>query len=191
MKKIILPAFAALMLTACSDNTEDENSNAETQAAEEEQEENLFTGENDSEIEIDEVDEEAVESAEKESDNHQLGEAAEIDGITLTINDAYMTDERSDESIIDVSGVLVLDVTYDNGTDETFPAGRDITVESDGEHIRSYDLDSSLPADIAPGESITGKMAYGLVNEPGKMTAVFEPLMNSEGEQAVFDITVE
>lgn len=167
---------AALFISACSSQGE------EPTASDNEEKEA---------VEINEIDEEAVETAEAETDNYQLGETVEISGITLTINDAYLTDERNDNSIIDVSGVLVLDVTYENGTDETFPAGRDITLEAGGEHARSYDLESALPADVGPGESITGQMAYGLVSEPENMIAVFEPLMNSDGEQAIFDIVVE
>ncbi|MGO1922681.1 MAG: hypothetical protein ACTH14_02510 [Jeotgalicoccus sp.] len=190
MKKLILlavSAFAALMLAACNDNTEHENTGieepAESASAEDE--------DNDSELEIDETDEEAVESAETDSDNYQLGDSAEIDGITVTISDAFMTDERNDTSIIDVSGVLILEVTYENGTEETFPAGRDITLEAGGEHARSYDLESALPADVGPGESITGQMAYGLENAPENVVAVFEPLMNDSGEHAIFDVEVE
>lgn len=165
---------AALFISACS-------SQGEEPAAADNEEEKA--------VEINEIDEEAVDTA--ETDNYQLGETVEISGITLTINDAYLTDERNDNSIIDVSGVLVLDVTYENGSGETFPAGRDITLEAGGEHARSYDLDSALPADIAPGESITGRMAYGLVNAPENVVAVFEPLMNESGENALFDIEVE
>lgn len=196
MKKLILitvPAFAVITLAACSDNADEENTGVEesTENAAVEEDEDMFDGDDESEFKIDEVDEEAVESAESDSDNYQLGDSAEIEGITVTINDAFMTDERNDTSIFDVSGILVLEVTYENGTDETFPAGRDITLEAGGEHARSYDLESALPADVGPGESITGQMAYGLVSEPENMIAVFEPLMNSDGEQAIFDIVVE
>lgn len=168
---------AALFISACSSQSEEPSAASDNEEKEA--------------VEINEIDEEAVDTAESETDNYQLGETVEISGITLTINDAYLTDERNDNSIIDVSGVLVLDVTYENGSGETFPAGRDITLEAGGEHARSYDLDSALPADVGPGESITGQMAYGLVSEPENMIAVFEPLMNSDGEQAIFDIVVE
>lgn len=180
MKKFIfMPALAAaLFMSACS-SSEENGEEPETSSDNEEVDV----------VEIDEVDEEAVEAA--ESDNYQLGEAVEINSIRVTINDAYLTDERNETSIIDVSGVLVLNVTYENGTDEIFPAGRDITLEAGGEHARSYELDSALPADIAPGESITGRMAYGLVTPPENVVAVFEPLMNNSGENAVFDIEVE
>lgn len=179
MKKFIfMPALAAaLFMSACSSGENDEEPEISSDNEEVEV------------VEIDEVDEEADEAA--ETDNYQLGETVEISGITVTINDAYLTDERNDTSIIDVSGVLVLDVTYENGGDEVFPAGRDITLEAGGEHVRSYELDSALPADIAPGESITGRMAYGLVTPPENVVAVFEPLMNNSGENAVFDIEVE
>lgn len=168
---------AALFISACSSQSEEPSAASDNEEKEA--------------VEINEIDEEAVDTAESETDNYQLGETVEISGITLTINDAYLTDERNDNSIIDVSGVLVLDVTYENGSGETFPAGRDITLKAGGEHARSYDLDSALPADVGPGESITGQMAYGLVSEPENMIAVFEPLMNSDGEQAIFDIVVE
>ena len=196
MKKLILitvPAFAVITLAACSDNADEENTGVEESAenAAVEEDEDMFDGDDESEFKIDEVDEEAVESAKSDSDNYQLGDSAEIEGITVTINDAFMTDERNDTSIFDVNGILVLEVTYENGTEEAFPAGRDITLEAGGEHARSYDLESALPADVDPGESITGQMAYGLVSEPENMIAVFEPLMNSDGEQAIFDIVVE
>lgn len=196
MKKIrllALAAFTTMLFAACNDNTDRENTGTaeSSKAAALEEEKGLFDGEEDNEMEIDEVDEEAVESAVSESDNYQLGEPVEIDGITVTINDAFMTDERNDTNIIDVSRVLVLDVTYENGTDQTFPAGRDITLEANGELAHSYELDSVFPAALAPGESLTGQMTYGLVTAPENMVAVFEPLMNSEGKTAIFDIVVE
>lgn len=179
MKKFIfMPALAAaLFMSACSSGENDEEPEISSDNEEVEV------------VEIDEVDEEAVEAA--ETDNYQIGEAVELNGITVTINDAYLTDERNDTSIIDVSGVLVLDVTYENGSDGVFPAGRDITLEAGGEHVRSYDMDSNLPADLAPGESITGHMAYGLVKAPEDVVAVFEPLMNDSGENAIFDVEIE
>src|SRR5699024_4267898 len=134
IKLLALLAFSAILFAACNDNTDKENTgtaeSSETAALEEDK--GLFDSEEENEIEIDEVDEEAVESAESENDNYQLGEPVEIGGITVTINDAFMTDERNDTNIIDVSGVLVLDITYENGTDQTFPAGRDITQDRKG-----------------------------------------------------------
>ena len=191
IKLLALLAFSAMLFAACNDNTDKENTGTaeSSETASHEEDKGLFNSEE--ENEIDEVDEDVVESAKSESDNYQLGEPVEIDGITVTINDAFMTDERNDTNIIDVSGVIVLDITYENGTDQTFPAGRDITLEADGELAHSYELDSIFPADLAPGESITGQMSYGLVSAPENMVAVFEPLMNSEGKTAVFDIVIE
>lgn len=179
MKKTIFTTAVAalLLLAACNDSSQDGKATSDS--------------EDGKALEIDEVDEEAAATAEAETDNYQLGDTVEVNGIIVTVNDAYLTDERNDTSIIDVSGVIVLDVTYENGTEEAFPAGRDITLEAGGEHVKSYDLDSVLPADLAPGESITGQMAYGLEQPPEDVVAVFEPLMNDSGENAVFDIEVE
>lgn len=193
IKLLALLAFSAMLFAACNNNTDKENTGTaeSSETASHEEDKGLFDSKEENEIEIDEVDEDAVESAKSESDNYQLGEPVEIDGITVIINDAFMTEERNDTNIIDVSGVLVLDITYENGTDQIFPAGRDITLEADGELAHSYELDSIFPADLAPGESITGQMSYGLVSVPENMVAVFEPLMNSVGETAVFDIVIE
>ena len=179
MKKTIFTTTltALLLLAACNDSSQDGETTADSKDGKA--------------LEIDEVDEEAAATAEAQTDNYQLGDAVEINGITVTINDAYLTDERNDTSIIDVSGVLVLDVTYENGTEEVFPAGRDITLEAGGKHIKSYNLDSALPADLAPGESITGQMAYGLVKAPEDVVAVFKPLMNDSAENAIFDVEIE
>lgn len=192
MKKIIFltTLSAALLLSACNDSAEEEavadNTDEEVEEVEEVAE---VAEENEEEIvEIDEVDEEAQEAA---SDNFQIGDSATIDGITFTLDDAYLTDERNDSSIVDVRGVLVLDVTYENNTSNVFPAGRDIIVEVDGELARSYELEGALLADLPPGESISGKMAYGLTTSPENTVAIFEPLLNTAGDQAIFDVAVE
>lgn len=176
----------ALLLSACSGSSNNEsvkNNESESESTKE-----VISRDEEEIFEIDEVDEEAVVKA---SDNLQIGESVEIDGITITIDDAYLTDERNDSNIIKVSGVLVLNVTYENNTAETFPAGRDIIVEVGGELAHSYELEDALWSDVAPGNSISGKMAYGLTSTPENVVAIFEPLMNTSGEQAMFDIEVE
>lgn len=188
MKKFIFitTLSTALLLAACSGSSNKEtinNNESESDSTNEE----ISKVEEDN-FEIDEVDEEAAVEA---SDNFQIGDSAEIDGITITIDNAYLTDERNDSSIIKVSGVLVLDVTYENNTAETFPAGRDIIVEVGGELAHSYELEGALLEDVAPGDSISGKMAYGLISAPEHVVAIFEPLMNTSGEQAIFDIEME
>lgn len=186
MKKIIFltTMSAALLLSACSGTAEEERAddNADEEVAEVTEE----SGEES--IEIEEVDEEAKEAA----NNHlQIEDSVTIDGITLTLNDAYLTDERNDSNILEVRGVLVLEVTYENNTSDVFPAGRDIIVEEDGELVRSYELEGALLADLPPGESISGQMAYGLTSPPDDTIAIFEPLLNTAGEHAIFDVKVE
>ena len=180
MKKFLLlgSVTSILFCAACSDTEEDLEIKEESSITDSEKKE-------DEEVE---ANKEQKEETPVESDNLQIGDSATINDITVTINKAYLTDERNDDNLIDVSGVLILEVTYENNSNEVFPTGRDIIVESNGELAHSYDLENTLLEDIQPGESIEGRMAYGLENEPEDLTATFEPLINSEGESAIFDI---
>ena len=180
LKKFLLlgSVMSILFCAACSDTEEDLEIKEESSITDSEKKE-------DEEVE---ANKEQKEETPVESDNLQIGDSATINDITVTINKAYLTDERNDNNLIDVSGVLILEVTYENNSNEVFPTGRDIIVESNGELAHSYDLENTLLEDIQPGESIEGRMAYGLENEPEDLTATFEPLINNEGESAIFDI---
>lgn len=188
MKKAILymGLSATLLLAACN-NEDEETLNIEEESSL--RDEDAGAGD-DTESESDENSTEEVEESSSDEDLISVGESATIDDVTLTIDDAYLTDERNETNLIDVSGVLILEVTYENNTNETFPTGRDIVVESDGELMRSYELEDLLLEDLPPGESISGRMAYGLVNEPDTLTATFQPLLNETDESAVFEIDI-
>ncbi|MCK1976297.1 hypothetical protein LNK15_04425 [Jeotgalicoccus huakuii] len=184
MKKTILytSLAAALLLASCSSEEESETVQIE--------EESSIVDDTEEDVE-DNIDSDPIEEESDASTDHlTVGESARIDDITLTIDDAYLTDERNETNLIDVSGVLILEVTYENNTEETFPTGRDIVVESEGELMRSYKLEDLLLEDLPPGESISGRMAYGLVNEPETLTATFQPLLNESEEEAVFEIDI-
>ena len=56
--------------------------------------------------------------------------------------------------------------------------------------MRNYELEDILLEDLPPGESISGRMAYGLVNEPETLNATFQPLLNESEEEAVFEIDI-
>ena len=182
MKKTILytSLSASLLLAGCSSEVDSETIQIE--------EESSIV--DDTEEDVEENTDSAQQENDADTDLLAIGESATIDDITLTIDDAYLTDERNETNLIDVSGVLILEVTYENNSEETFPTGRDIVVESEGELMRNYELEDILLEDLPPGESISGRMAYGLVNEPETLNATFQPLLNESEEEAVFEIDI-
>ena len=179
MKRILSLFILTLILTACTnDSSEDKNTQkSETSAPETTEETKTET-----------LPEEEI----PEDDRLQFGESSEIDGIELTINDAEFTIDRIPDHFETFEYVIKLNVTYENNSDAVFPAGRDITVTvNDETEATYYDMEGTLLQDVNNGESVTGDIYYAFNGQPEKITAKFEPLLNTEGEHALFNVFPE
>src|SRR5699024_11227148 len=91
LKKFLLlgSVTSILFCAACSDTEEDLEIKEESSITDSEKKE-------DEEVE---ANKEQKEETPVESDNLQIGDSATINDITVTINKAYLTDERNDDKI--------------------------------------------------------------------------------------------
>ena len=179
MKRLLSLFILTQFLTACTiDSSEDKNTQkSETPAPETTEEAKTET-----------LSEEKV----PKDDRLQFGESAEIDHIELTINDAEFTKERIPDHFETFEYVIKLNVTYKNNSDMVFPAGRDITITvNDETEATYYDMEGTLLQDVNQGESVTGDIYYAFNGQPKKITAKFEPLLNTEGEHVLFNVFPE
>lgn len=179
MKRILSLFIITLILTACTnDSSEDKNTQkSETSAPETTEEAKTET-----------LPEEEI----PEDDRLQFGESIEIDDIELTINDAEFTIDRIPDHFETFEYVIKLNVTYKNNSDAVFPAGRDITLTvNDETEATYYDMEGTLLQDVNNGESVTGDIYYAFNGQPEIVTAKFEPLLNTEGEHALFNVFPE
>lgn len=179
MKRLLSLFILTLFLTACAtDSSEDKN----TQKPENEDTEST------QEAETETLPEEEI----PDDDRLQFGESTEIDDIELTINDAEFTEERIPDHFETFEYVIKLNVTYKNNSDMVFPAGRDITVTvNDETEATYYDMEGTLLQDLNTGESVTGDIYYAFNGQPEKITAKFEPLLNTEDEHTLFNVFPE
>lgn len=179
MKRLLSLFILTLILTACTnDSSEDKNTQkSETSAPEATEEAKTET---------------LPEKDLPEDDRLQFGESIEIDDIELTINDAEFTIDRIPDHFETFEYVIKLNVTYKNNSDVVFPAGRDITVTvNDETEATYYNMEGTLLQDVNNGESVTGDIYYAFNGKPEKITAKFEPLLNTEGEHALFNVFPE
>ncbi len=179
MKRLLSLFILTLILTACTnDSSEDKNTQkSETSAPETTEEAKTET-----------LPEEEI----PEDDRLQFGESIEIDDIELTINDAEFIIDRIPNHFETFEYVIKLNVTYKNNSNAVFPAGRDITVTvNDETEATYYDMEGTLLQDVNNGESVTGDIYYAFNGQPEIVTAKFEPLLNTEGEHALFNVFPE
>ncbi|CAD2073324.1 hypothetical protein [Phocicoccus pinnipedialis] len=119
----------------------------------------------------------------------QLGEHAVIDNIEIIINNAEFIEDRIPDHFETFEYVMKLNVTYKNNSDTVFPAGRDITLTvNDETEATYYNMEGTLLEDVNPGESTTGDIYYAFNGQPERLTAKFEPILNTKGDHALFDV---
>lgn len=176
MKRMIILLLTPLLLAACT--LEDKNVEVKEKTAKKIEQD----------VEQEKEKEETPPSKEPDDNRLHFGETAEIDGIKVTINDANFTKERIPDHFETFEYVVKLDVTYENTTDTLFPAGRDIILKANGEDTTYYDMEDILLTDVPAHDSVTGVLYFAFNGQPKELTAIFEPLLNTDGESAEFDV---
>ena len=189
MKKLLLGTAlsTALLLAACGGEMEEPEATEESDtstAAEP-------AGEETESTETEDTEEVVEEETETVDENLSVGESVEIDGVTFTLNSTTYTDERNEFAEIVPDSVIVLDMTYENGTGADITVGGDVSVYADGTKAESYPIMDFLMDTISDGRNITGKEGFAIMGEPSEIEVEFSPLMSFSGEKAVFTVTPE
>lgn len=186
LKKYLLAGGLStiLILGACDEGTTTEEEPAEEDTTEETTDDAAAEETEDTE----EVIEEETEVAEE---NLSVGDTVEIDGVTMTIDAAYYTDERNEFAEVEADSVMMLDVTFENNTGEDYSPAMDFEVYADGSKAEEYPVGDVILDSVSDGRSGSGTIAFALVGEPSEIEVEFSPLFSFSGEKAIYTVTPE
>lgn len=159
--------------------TEEDEENTEEAAAED-------TSEEEETEDTQDVIDEETEVAEE---NLSLGDTVELEGVTVTIENAYYTDERNEFADVEADSVLIVDVYFENNTGEDYSPAFDFDVYADGSKAETYPVGDIILDSVSDGRNSSGSIAYALVGEPEEIELEFSPLFSFSGEKAIYNIT--
>lgn len=197
LKKYLLAGGLStiLILGACDEGATTEDDSAEEDTTEEASEEGTgeATEEEESEENAETEDTEDVVEAETEvaEENLSVGDTVEMDGVTVTIDAAYYTDERNEFAEVEADSVMMLDVSFENNTGEDYSPALDFEVYADGSKAEEYPVGDIILDSVSDGRSGSGTIAFALVGEPSEIEVEFSPLFSFSGEKAIYTVTPE
>lgn len=130
------------------------------------------------------------ESTGSTQDGLGVGDSAELNGMTLTVEDISYTDERNDYAEVDADEVIMIDLSFENNSGDSYLMGsRDMEIMVDGEPAETYPVGDVMLDETKDGESTSGSLAYAVTGDPSEIELVFSPL--DAEDSAVFDIKPE
>ncbi|WP_462420026.1 YehR family lipoprotein [Salinicoccus sp. Marseille-QA3877] len=130
------------------------------------------------------------ESSGSTQDGLTVGDSAELNGMTLTVEDVSYTDERNEFAEVEADEVIMLELSFENNSGDSYLMGsRDMEVMLDGEPAETYPVGDIILDETADGESATGTLAYAVTGDPSEIELVFSPL--DAEDSAVFNVTPE
>lgn len=130
------------------------------------------------------------ESSGSTQDGLSVGDSAELNGMTLTVEDVSYTDERNEFAEVDADEVIMIDLSFENNSGDSYLMGsRDMEIMVDGEPAETYPVGDIILDETEDGESTSGSLAYAVTGDPSEIELVFSPL--DAEDSAVFDITPE
>lgn len=130
------------------------------------------------------------ESSGSTQDGLSVGDSAEVNGMTLTVEDVSYTDERNEFAEVDADEVIMVDLSFENNSGDSYLMGsRDMQVMLDGEPAETYPVGDVILDETNDGESTSGSLAYAVTGSPSEIELVFSPL--DADDSAVFNINPE
>ncbi len=130
------------------------------------------------------------ESSGSVEDGLSVGDSADLNDMTLTVEDVGYTDERNEFAEVDADEVIMIDLSFENNSGDAYLMGsRDIEVMVDGETAETYPVGDIILDETEDGESTSGSLAYAVTGDPSEIELVFSPLDTEDS--AVFDINPE
>ncbi|MBG9980807.1 DUF4352 domain-containing protein [Facklamia sp. DSM 111018] len=134
-----------------------------------------------------EKDEKEKEEKEKDDDskNKVIGETFEHEGIEVTIDDLYLTEERNEYADKEFENVLVIEYTVVNNTEEDYTAGHDFELYVKGSKAERYFMIDDKGDTISAGRSTDAKASYGFDGDAEEMELEFKNNYSYDGEDPI------
>src|SRR5699024_623301 len=101
------------------------------------------------------------------------------------------TDERNELAEIEADSVLVLDVSFENNTDEDYSPAFDFSVYADGAKAEEYPVEEVILKTDSDGRSVSGTIDHALVGESSECDVEYSPLLSFSGEKAIYSVNPE
>lgn len=186
---LILLGACGAMLSGGGDSTDtttdeaaaDNNSKTDETAEETESDE-------ESSNETEDTAEVIEEETETVDNNLTVGETSTIDDISLTVDNAYYTDQRNEFADIVPDNVLMIDVTIENNSGTDYPVGMDLSLYVDGSKAETYPV-ATLMDSVSDGRSVSGQQSFAIMGDSSEIELEFSPFMSFSGEKAIYTIT--
>lgn len=128
------------------------------------------------------------EETETVDNNLNIGETSTIDDISLTVDNAYYTDQRNEFADINPDTVLMVEVTIENNSGTDYPVGMDLSLYVDGSKAETYPV-ATLMDSVSDGRSVSGQQTFAIMGDPSEIELEFSPFMSFSGEKAIYTIT--
>ncbi|HJE19774.1 MAG TPA: hypothetical protein K8V35_05430 [Aliicoccus persicus] len=143
--------------------------------------------ENEEEIELEEKDEK------EEDDIYSIGEAFEVNGVTIRVEDAYYTDERNQLAGGSPDQVLMIEIYYENDSGDDYTPVFDFEVYYDGTIAKKHPIGEVILETISDGRNSTGTLAYEIMGSPEVIELEYKQMVNLfvDSETVVVDVTPE
>lgn len=134
-----------------------------------------------------EKEEESEDEKEKDDDskNKVIGETFEHEGIEVTIEDLYLTEERTEYADKEFENVLVIEYTVVNNTEEDYTAGHDFELYVKGSKAERYFMIDDKGDTISAGRSTDAKASYGFDGDTEEMELEFKNTYSYDGEDPI------
>lgn len=190
LKWIVIIFGVLILLGACTallSGGDNKTNNTTEDAAEESDNSNVENTEESSE-ETEDTADVVEEETETVDTNLTIGETSTIDDISLTVDNAYYTDERNEFADINPDTVLMVEVTIENNSGTDYPVGMDLSLYVDGSKAETYPV-ATLMDSVSDGRSVSGQQTFAIMGEPSEIELEFSPFMSFSGEKAIYTIT--
>lgn len=120
-----------------------------------------------------------------EKDSKVIGETFEFDGIEVTIEDLYLSEERDEYEEKEYDNVLVIEYTLLNNTEEEYYTGSEFELYVDGSKASDYYMMDTTFDSVSKGRKVDCKVAFGFNGEPENMELEFSQLYSMSDTETV------
>lgn len=117
-----------------------------------------------------------------------IGETFETNGLILTLDKAYLTDERDKFNDKKYDHVLVLEYTLENQTDDEIYSGSELELYVDGTKAETYYLPNHKSDSISKGRKAQVIVAFGFNGSTENMELEFNHWSSFDSEPVIIPL---
>ena len=130
---------------------------------------------------------------EEEIEVFQIGEAFEVNGVTIRVEDAYYTDERNQLAGGSPDQVLMIEIYYENESGTDYTPEFDFELYYGGTIAKEHPIGDGILETISDGRNSTGTLAYEIMGSPEVIELEYKQMVNlfTHADPVIVDVTPE